>query len=277
MTTVLSPNGRAALAYAERGIAVFPVCPATKIPYARSHGELDGTVDPTLIEQCWRKRPDPGIGAALRFTAYFVLDIDARAFGDEWLGALELEHGKLPETATAISGSGCPSMHLWFRRTPELEGITCTKLCPGVDVKGLRYGFVLLPPSRHPSGKNYTWEASSRIDAVPIADPPAWLVNAIRRKATRRFVDHQHPNAVDPESFYLGRLFKKANLLIRQVRHGVFSVRCPNEDAHSQKSGAASTVLFAPKKPGGRARFTARTRAVAPRCSGEEAQRNRAF
>jgi hypothetical protein len=251
--------GRAALKYAEMGIAVFRMS-KQKVPFKGSHGELDGTTDPDVIRRWWRETPDACIAAALRFTDFFVLDIDGRHFGDEWLSALETEHGKLPHTATAISGSGNPSAHLWFKRTADLadvrcRGITVNRLKTGIDVKGLQGGYVVLPPSWHPSGNRYTWEASCRIDEVPMAEPPAWLVQRLLVKGSRRRDDFQHTSPVDPDSFYLGRLFRRAGLLGEQIRPGVFAVTCPNEAKHSQRSGSAGTVIFAPKFAGGRGTF----------------------
>lgn len=253
----LAPNARAACAYAsDHQIAVFALQPGTKEPMPGSRGENDGTTDLVEVERTWRKFPNAGIGAALRFTPWFVVDVDARAFGDEWLDALETGRGRLPHTATSVTGSGNPSAHLWFRRTPDLDGVLCRKLTHGVDVKGLRAGYVVLPPSRHPLGTLYRWEASSRIDEVPIADPPKWLASMLREKTPRWMTDAPLTAPVNPDTFYLGALFKHAHMLGPQVRPGVFCVRCPNETAHH--AGApfdSSTVIFAPKIPGGRGTF----------------------
>lgn len=246
------PNLRAARWYAERGIAVFPLVPGTKVPIAGSHGELDATTDPATINGIWVRRPDLLVAAALRFTDYFVVDVDGRHFGDEWLRAL----GNMPDTVTAISGSGWPSTHHWFRRTPDLEDVHARALTHGVDLKGLRSGYVILPPSLHPSGRRYEWEASSRIDELSVAEPPVWLVRMIKAKSTKLTASFEHADRVDPETFYLGALFKKAGRLGRQVKPGVFAVRCPNERTHSQgRTLDGSAVVFAPKKPGGRGTF----------------------
>lgn len=251
----LTREWRAARAYGEMGIPVFPLSARAKVPLKDSHGELDGTTDPGSIDAMWRPRPDSAPAAALRFTDYFVIDEDAKAFGDEWMGALEAEHGALPDTVTALSGSGYPGMHRWFRRAKELEGIKLAKLAPGVDVKGLQCGYVALPPAKHKSGRTYMWEASSRIDEIEVAETPAWLVSLIRKKASTFSERHQHTQSVDPESFLLGRLFKKAGLLLGEVKPGVFAVECPNEAFHSAGSSKSATVLFAPKEPGGRGTF----------------------
>jgi len=40
-------------------------------------------------------------------------------------------------------------------------------------------GLVVAPPSRHASGRNYTWELSSLPAEVPLADVPAWLLGLV--------------------------------------------------------------------------------------------------
>ena len=172
MSAATSPNRnlRAARWYAERGLAVFPLVPRTKVPQAGSHGELDGTTDAATIDKMWEGRPHLLIAVALRSTPFFVVDADARHCGDEWLRSFPA----LPHTATCISGSGWPSTHHYFRRTPELEEVRTRKLvppggfCTGIDLKGLRAGYVVLPPSLHPWGRRYEWEASARFGEVPI-------------------------------------------------------------------------------------------------------------
>ena len=145
----LSRNGRAARAYAELGFAVFPM--RGKVPFKGSNGELDGTTEAATIDRWWTDVPDASIAVALRFTPWFVLDVDRRTFGDATLRALESEHGSLPHTATVLSGSSNWSSHHYFVRPAELEGVSCRALrypginTSGIDVKGARYGYVVCP------------------------------------------------------------------------------------------------------------------------------------
>lgn len=250
----LSVTGRAALWYAEQGFAVFRTIPGRKEPLG-GHGEKDATTDPAVVERLWSLEPNAGVAVALRFTDYFVVDVDAKAFGDEWLADLELLHGKLPHTPTTISGSGNPGAHSWWKRTPELAVVRARKLTHGVDLKGLRAGYVVVPPSLHPSGRRYQWEASCRIDEVAIAAPPPWLVSVIKRKATKFTEAKEFPEPVDPESFYLGVVFSRAGLLGPRIGNGKWVVTCPNDGMHRHGSSTTSTVLFAPDKPGGRGTF----------------------
>jgi hypothetical protein len=246
---------RAARAYAERGFFVFPVRPRGKEPLS-DHGEHDGTTDAETIDRWARRWPDANVGIVPGTSGLFVLDVDVRNFGDESLRALPM----LPDTATVLTGGG--GYHFWFQRPEELDGRRCKTLrvdgvdVSGLDVKGCTAGYVVAPPSIHPSGHRYLWEASSRVDEMPIADAPVWLVDLVRKSGKRSIEFTPHAVPVEATSFYLGVLFAKAGMLGPQLRPGVFAVRCPNEGAHSQGAPFdSSTVVFAPEKPGGRGTF----------------------
>jgi hypothetical protein len=244
---------RAARAYAELGFHVLPVADKGKRPLCR-RGEQDATRDPTILRDWARRWPTANIGIAPARSGYFVLDIDVRNFGDESLATLPI----LPSTVTALTGGG--GFHLWFRRSTELDHVRRTTLpvdgvdVSGIDVKGLLSGYVVVPPSQHPNGRRYLWEASSRLGEVDVAPPPAWLVTKLSsgaRPPSNRTVPGM---SVAPESFYLGLVFKLAGWLGGEVRPGVFAVRCPTEQFHSTGSPFdSSTVIFAPR-PGARDR-----------------------
>jgi len=57
----------------------------------------------------------------------------------------------------------------WYRVTGAVRG----QLCPGVDLKG-HTGYVVAPPSLHPSGRRYVWG-----NRLPIAVAPRWLAEAM--------------------------------------------------------------------------------------------------
>jgi hypothetical protein len=86
---------------------------------------------------------------------------------------LETRHGDLPATVEAITARG---RHVYFR-TPEGAAVrnTASKIAPGLDTRG-DGGYVLAPPSIHPSGKRYAWSVDS---ANTFAAAPAWLLEKI--------------------------------------------------------------------------------------------------
>ena len=107
-----------------------------------------------------------------------VIDVDEEA-GESSLRKLEKKHGALPETIETITGRG---RHLWFRAP---DGVvtrnSAGKLGKGIDVRG-EGGYVVAPPSVHPSGRAYTWSVDC---AKTLADPPAWLIEATSWPASK--------------------------------------------------------------------------------------------
>jgi putative DNA primase/helicase len=64
------------------------------------------------------------------------------------------------------------------------------KLGPGLDLRG-DGDYVVLPPSRHASGLEYEWEASSCPADVPLAPMPLWLLDRLRDSQTTAPVNGQ--------------------------------------------------------------------------------------
>ena len=185
----MTPLGEAALAYAAAGYEVFPLrgklprgnCPACE-PRSRRHrphraadcgcelchGLYAATSDPERVACWWQRWPQANIGTRVPKTL-LVLDVDPRHGGHQRLAELEAEHCPLPPTRVSLSGRGDGGQHRWFLH-PGGQ-VSAARLGDGLDVKTYS-GYVLLPPSRHPTtGKPYTW-------AEPLCEPapaPAWL------------------------------------------------------------------------------------------------------
>jgi putative DNA primase/helicase len=116
----------------------------------------------------------------------FVLDVDPAGGGVQTLADLEADHGALPATAGALTGGG--GEHRYFTFNGPLLTIgagEASGLGPGLDFRA-DGGFVVAPGSRHKSGRRYQWEASSRPEAIPMAEAPAWLVALARERRTER-------------------------------------------------------------------------------------------
>jgi len=165
----------AALTYAARGWPVLPLVPRGKEPLARlvAHGVKDASADPQTVGAWWQTEPAANVGIAVP-AGMFVLDVDPRAGGDETLGELERRHGPLPGTVECLTGGG--GRHLYFRAPQgvRLRG----RLGPGLDVKASG-GYVVAPPSLHPTGRPYTWEISGHPDDVQPAPAPIWLLDLL--------------------------------------------------------------------------------------------------
>jgi hypothetical protein len=240
----LSRLGRSSLVYAQAfGWAVFPLTPRDKLPLIPrdqgGRGFLDATTDPDQIADWWSRRPDANIGIATGGASGFcAADIDPRNLGDgNWENLID-EHGQIPDTVQALTGGG--GTHILFACN-----LPCTKLAPGVDWKG-DGGYICAPPSIHPSGRQYCWEASSRPDELTIAPAPQWIIDLVA--SPHKGKAYIHSNAVDPNAFALGAAFSAAGMLGEQIRPGTFAVLCPNREHHSAgKDYDTSTVIFAPR------------------------------
>jgi hypothetical protein len=172
-----------ALGFASRGWRVFPLAPNEKIPLIAKadggNGCLDATTDPTVIRGWWQKAPKAGIGFACGpDSGVWVLDIDPEKGGSDSFAAMENHFGTLPETLEVKTGSG--GRHLYFKwpagrqlkNRKDLRGALNQKM-RGIDVRA-DGGYVVLPPSGHPSGTTYAWAWDS-----PVADAPPWLLDLV--------------------------------------------------------------------------------------------------
>lgn len=160
----------AALAYASRGLAVFPLAEGTKIPCIQG-GFTKATTDPEQIRAFWSVRPNCNIGIATGGMSNGLVVVDVDLDNDKGedgyvtLRAWESEHGELPEGACATTPRG--GMHLYFVSD---EPISCsTNQEKGVDVRA-DGGFVVAPPSVRDDGRSYEWDLHIEDYGIPRAD-----------------------------------------------------------------------------------------------------------
>jgi hypothetical protein len=178
----------AALAYAARGIPVYPVhwprpvpggarlacsCPRgpscdrpAKHPLVR-HGVKQATTAPDRIGRWWHRWPQANVGLATGIV-FDALDVDGAA----GLAALRqlartADLAGRPGPLVATGGGG---WHAWF--TPTGLGNRPPRGLANVDWRG-RGGCVLAPPSRHISGGAYRWLVG--LDVTPLPEAPAAL------------------------------------------------------------------------------------------------------
>ena len=145
----------AALKYASFGWYVFP-CNG-KEP-ATAHGFKDASNNPDMIHFWWDHHPERNVAIATgsQFSHLVVVDVDNKNGhnGSEALHDWEKEHGELPETVTALTGSG--GTHLFYYS--DQPYLSKRDILDGVDVRA-DGGYVIAPPSIHPeTGNTYEWE-----------------------------------------------------------------------------------------------------------------------
>jgi hypothetical protein len=162
---------RAALAYARKGLQIFPCQPCAKRP-ATANGLKDATTDPDQIRAWWHHEPAFNVAVATgTVSGIFVVDVDGLDAEAE-LRKLEAEHGTLPATIEAITARG---RHIYFKMTAADVRNSASKVAPGIDIRGTG-GYVLAPPSMHPTGRPYCWSVDC---GSVIAAAPAWLLAKI--------------------------------------------------------------------------------------------------
>jgi hypothetical protein len=170
--------GEAAVNYAGRGMAVFPLRPKTKEPHGAlaPHGHLDATTDVERVRAWWGRCPNANIGMPCA-PKLLVLDEDPRHGGDQALESLFMQAPRYGfETLTSLTGGG--GRHFLFQH--PLFDVPVDNIAAGLDIKSK--GYITLPPSIHPSGRPYAWEDPS----APITEVPDWLLQIIAQKIQRR-------------------------------------------------------------------------------------------
>lgn len=161
----------AALAYAQQGLNVFPLQPNGKTPLT-AHGLDDATTDAMTIETWWERWPNANI--AIRTGDVLVVDEDKLgAFTDY---AAE-EHKLIPTTRIVKTSNG---RHFYFFQNETRVRNTAGKLAQGIDTRG-DGGYVVAPPSVHPSGSVYEVDADE-----PIALAPDWLGEVLVKRQPER-------------------------------------------------------------------------------------------
>lgn len=164
--------------YARLGLLVFPIAARSKVPLT-PRGFRDASDDPDQVRRWWREWPDANIGIACgEASGLFVVDVDGPG-GEASLAELLATHGPLPLTAEVRTGKG---RHLYFRHFPGARN-SASKLGPGIDTRG-EGGYVVAPPSIHPSGAVYEWAPGRSPREQRRCEAPAWIVSALEKRPT---------------------------------------------------------------------------------------------
>jgi hypothetical protein len=158
----------AALTYEARGFSVIPLVPMGKRPAVKLAPFLDGSQRMTAdaIRTHWTLNPQHGVGIVTGAPSrVVVVDVDPRNGGSV---EAVLAQGATTDCVARTGGGG---RHFIFR-SPGGD-ITCGKtILLGVDRKA-RGGYIVVPPSIHPSGNAYVWEK----EGEP-GDLPPWVLES---------------------------------------------------------------------------------------------------
>ena len=171
----------AAIEYASRGLAVFPLKKQGKDPLT-AHGVKDATTNFNTIKKWWTKYPNANIGIACGQISggLLVVDLDEKEngiSGRDTLHNWERENGELPETVRSITGKG--GAHIFFRIDHEEKNKV--NLLDGVDIRSDN-GYIVAPPSIHPNGRRYEWEYDPEEYEIADADENVLKLLAVGKK-----------------------------------------------------------------------------------------------
>jgi hypothetical protein len=137
------------------------------------HGFKDATTDAAMIRRWWRRWTAANIALAVPL-GFVVVDVDS----EDALQRLKAQDLILPSTATARTGRG---FHFWYS-VADVQVKNGVGVLPGVDIRSAG-GYVIVPPSIHPSGAVYRWQVPLERNAI--SECPGWLLDCLRKRTSR--------------------------------------------------------------------------------------------
>lgn len=162
-----------AMQYFDRGWSIMPLQPRSKDPMLSWKQYQTRRAGEGKVKRWWKQCPEANIGIVTgAISGLIVLDIDSML-------ALEIVKEKgVAKTPIAATGKG---YHVYFS-FPGFSVKNATSLAgvKGLDVRG-DGGYVVAPPSLHPSGRRYTWWDSLGPD-TPLAPCPTWLLELLETR-----------------------------------------------------------------------------------------------
>jgi hypothetical protein len=226
--------------YAKLGCYVFP-CHPDKTPMT-PHGFKDATNDRTVVRAWWSEHPTASIGIACGATGWLVVDIDPDKGGFESFDALReqevITHDDLDTFTTRTGGGG---MHIvYLQPQGVMIGNSAGKLGKGLDVRG-DGGYIIAPPSGHPSGNLYQIEINTKpipaperlVELLTVREPSAPVALVIPKNLSRTLqrsyervanaTQGTRNETLNKASFYLFGLVREQQLADGEVRETMYA------------------------------------------------------
>jgi hypothetical protein len=136
--------------------SVFPLCPATKMPYKGFKWVADHKLTTRLpsvaeIKNWWNYYPEANIGLATgNISGVIVFDVDDSS-------AHELIDRKGTVTTVVAQTSTSDKLHYYYKLPDKLKTRSINKSDKKPICVKANGGYVQIPPSKHPSGLYYKW------------------------------------------------------------------------------------------------------------------------
>lgn len=179
-------------AYRQLGLAVIPARGQEKIPLGKWQ-EFQSGIPQAVHDRWYGDNGDNRTNYRMGFLTgaaslgdewkLLLIDLDEKgtvsgsATWDQWIGENEL--GCDPETWRARTGGG--GQHIYFKYPAALHIRNTQETIAGIDVRA-EGGFVITAPSRHISGRQYTWLYSPF--ETDLAEAPEWLLDKVGASTT---------------------------------------------------------------------------------------------
>lgn len=147
---------------------------------------------------------NPELNVGVKVSSFSVLDVDGPA-GKQSLDELtqELEYeGDVDTLKGAITASSANGLHIYVNNTSLRNNASV--IADGLDIRS-EGGFLVLPGSRHKSGRDYTWRHIGDVGHIPeewLADRPTRSGNQRKRNnlsASIALKDIKLPRTLSPD------------------------------------------------------------------------------
>lgn len=171
--------------YVDSGWSVLPVRPEEKRPFMTNWLQYTKTKAPKAMVETWFNHlTGAGVGVVTgRISNMIVLDIESNC-----PYPIEELLKKYPTQMVAKSGGG--GYHLFYQYpTSQLRVSNRVRIFEGADLRA-DGGFIVLPPTMHPSGNRYEWVKRGPLGAFPMAllelqsqprvQGEGWITEALR-------------------------------------------------------------------------------------------------
>lgn len=168
----MSTLPHAVIEAARRGGRLFPVKAHGKLPLI-ADWPSKASSESAVLEAWAREYPGCNWGMTTgQPSGVFVIDVDG-ASGRAAVAELGRQGLPFPATLTVTTGRADGGEHRYFRMPSgvDIHNDQSGRIGPHIDVRGTG-GFVVCPPSIHPSGAGYRFVDPS----AAIADAPEWVI-----------------------------------------------------------------------------------------------------
>lgn len=179
-----------ALMYARRGWSVIPLRSRNKRPLLQEWREFQSRrATEEEITAWWARCKTANIGIVTgSVSGIVVLDLDNQE-------AVDFAKAQgIPPTPVASTGKG---FHVYFQHPSfPVPNAVALNGVQGLDVRG-DGGYVVAPPSLHPSGRRYVWTSNYPAE-LQLAPCPGWLIEMLKNRNYSQTQEMQEMPKRDP-------------------------------------------------------------------------------